>query len=67
VLAGDPNAVNRDVAHYFDSSKFALPGVCPAYDGTGDRNYIRPPADFANDMTDVKLMRVIEIGLKYRF
>jgi hypothetical protein len=60
VLTGDPNAVNRDVAHYFDSSKFALPAVYPAYDGTGERNYIRRPADFANDMTLTKAFKIRE-------
>jgi hypothetical protein len=60
VLTGDPNAVNRDFAHYFDTSKFAVPGVYPSYDGTGDRNYIRRPSTFANDMTLTKSFRIHE-------
>jgi len=59
-LTGDPNAVNGDLAHYFDANKFGLPGVYPAYDGTGDRNYIVRPSTYANDMTITKAFTIKE-------
>lgn len=59
-LTGDPNAVNKDIAHFFDASKFGLPGVYPSYDGTGDRNYIVRPGTFANDMTLTKAFTIKE-------
>ena len=59
-LTGDPNALNRDFAHYFDASKFALPGFYPGLRGKGDRNYIRRPDSFANDMTLTKAFKIKE-------
>ena len=59
-LSGDPNALSRDFAHYFDPTKFALPGVYPAADGRGPRNYVERPGNFANDMTLTKAFRVKE-------
>jgi hypothetical protein len=59
-LTADPNALNRDLAHYFDATKFALPGFYPAYDGKGDRNYIVRPGNFANDMTLTKAFKIRE-------
>src|SRR6185436_3646071 len=47
-------------AHYFDTSKFALPGSYPGYTGLGDRNYIRRPFSFANDMTLTKAFNIRE-------
>jgi hypothetical protein len=60
LLAGDPTAINQDMAHYFDPSKLAIPGVYPAYDGTGPRNYLQRPSTFANDMTLTKAFRIHE-------
>jgi len=59
-LTGDPNAGTSDFAHYFDTSKFALPGSYPGYTGLGDRNYIRRPFSFANDMTLTKAFKIRE-------
>ncbi len=57
---GDPNALNRDFAHYFDPSKLSIPGVFPSYDGTGPRNYLVRPGLFANDMTLTKAFTIRE-------
>jgi hypothetical protein len=59
-LNGDPNALNRDLAHYFDATKFNLQGVYPAYEGLGPRNYIVRPGNFANDMTLTKAFTIKE-------
>jgi hypothetical protein len=59
-LAGNPNAGNRDFAHYFDANQFSLPGTYPTADGRGPRNYITRPGNFANDMTLTKAFRIHE-------
>jgi hypothetical protein len=59
-LSGDPNALSRDFAHYFDPTKLALGGLYPTADGRGPRNYITRPGNFANDMTLTKSFRIKE-------
>lgn len=52
--------MNRDLAHYFDPSKFSIPGFFPGYQGLGPRNYIVRPGNFANDMTLTKAFTIRE-------
>ncbi len=50
----------QDIAHYFDPSKFSIPGFFPQYDGTGPRNYFVRPGNYANDMTLTKAFTIRE-------
>ncbi len=59
-LKGDISASNPDQAHLFDPSKFSVPGFYPAFDGTGARNYLERPGNFANDMTLTKAFTIKE-------
>jgi hypothetical protein len=58
-LTGDVTG-SKEFAHYFDTSKLAVNGIFPSYDGTGERNYIERPASFANDMTLTKAFTIKE-------
>ncbi len=59
LVSGSP-MTNLDSSHYFDPNKFSIPGVYPAYDGTGPRNYLTRPSTYANDMTLTKAFRIHE-------
>src|SRR5262249_31582524 len=59
-LTGDVNALSQDISHYFDPTKLAVQGIYPAADGTGPRNYIVRPGNFANDMTITKAFKIHE-------
>jgi hypothetical protein len=58
VVLGDPNELDRDVAHQFDPSQLGVPGIYPAADGRGDRNFIQGRGSFANDISIVKKFEV---------
>jgi hypothetical protein len=57
---GDPNELNRDLAHQFDPTKFFLPGIYPQGDGRGPRNYLKARGAFSNDLTVTKAFRITE-------
>ena len=57
-VTGDPNSLDRDTAHQFNPSALGLPGIYPAADGTGDRNFIKGRGSFANDISIVKQFQV---------
>jgi len=59
-VTGDVNSISQDISHYFDPTKLAVQGIYPAADGTGPRNYIVRPGNFANDMTITKSFRIHE-------
>ncbi|HKA01103.1 MAG TPA: carboxypeptidase regulatory-like domain-containing protein [Candidatus Solibacter sp.] len=59
LTSGDVTA-NSNFAHLFDTSKLAVPGIYPSYDGTGPRNYVQRPGTFANDMTLTKAFHIKE-------
>jgi len=59
-LAGDPNAINKDLAHQFDASKLSIPPFYPGDTGLGPRNYLVRPGNFANDMTLTKAFKIKE-------
>ena len=60
-LVGDANKVQRDDAHQFDPNVFAIPGIYPASDGNGRRNFIKGRGSFANDLSIIKKF---EVGAK---
>ena len=60
LVTGDLTGLSKDFAHQFDPTKFAIPGIYPAYDGTGPRNYITRPGTYANDMTLTKAFTIKE-------
>jgi hypothetical protein len=62
-VPGDPNALDRDFAHQFDPSQLGVPGIYPASDGRGDRNFVHGRGSFAND---ISLVKKFEIGGKHR-
>jgi hypothetical protein len=53
-VLGDPNRSNSDFAHQFDVSQLGVPGIYPAGDGTGPRNFLRGRGTFSNDLSLVK-------------
>jgi len=58
---GDANKINRDTAHQFDPNAFAIPGIYPASDGNGPRNFIKGRGSFAND---ISIIKKFEVGAK---
>jgi hypothetical protein len=54
VTLGDPNSGKSDFAHQFDPSQLGVPGIYPAGDGRGDRNFVHGRGSFANDVSIVK-------------
>ena len=54
VLASDPNDLDADFAHQFNAGALAVPGIYPASDGTGPRNFIRGLPTFSNDISLIK-------------
>ncbi|MCC6862939.1 MAG: TonB-dependent receptor [Bryobacterales bacterium] len=59
-LLGDPNSLDRDVAHQFDIAQLGLPDVYPKADGTGPRNYLLGRGSFSNDLTITKAFKITE-------
>jgi hypothetical protein len=45
---------------HFNPSNLGVPGILPASNGTGDRNYLTAPGTFVNDMSVVKIFHVTE-------
>jgi hypothetical protein len=54
VPLGDPNKASGDLGHQFDPSQLAVPGIFPANDGTGPRNFLNGRGSFANDISLTK-------------
>jgi len=54
VVLGDPNDADTDFAHRFDATALGVPGIYPAGDGTGPRNFIRGLPTFSNDISLIK-------------
>ena len=59
-MNGDPSALSQDFDHYFDPTKFTIPGIFPVNDGQGPRNYLTRPSTYANDMTLTKAFNIRE-------
>jgi len=67
VVQGDVNTAPGDMAHQFDPNQLAVPGIYPAGDGTGDRNFVKGRGSFANDVSVVKRFSVgAKRGLELR-
>lgn len=60
LMQGDPNQINRDMAHQFDLTKLGLPGIFPTNDGSGTVNYLHGRGSFSNDLTIAKAFRITE-------
>ena len=58
VLLADPNDLNSDFEHMFSAAALGLPGIYPAGDGRGDRNFLRGMPSFGNDLSFVKNFRI---------
>jgi hypothetical protein len=54
VELNDPNAGTLDFAHQFDPSALGVPGIYPAADGTGPRNFLKGRPTFSNDISLIK-------------
>jgi hypothetical protein len=59
-LLANGNANGATSPLYFDPSKLAVPGIYPASDGKGPRNFLNGKGSFANDITLVKTIRIHE-------
>jgi hypothetical protein len=54
VVNGNPNGASGDLAHQFDPNALSVPGIFPANDGTGPRNFLRGRGSFSNDISITK-------------
>jgi hypothetical protein len=57
-IAGSLSSTNPSL--YFNPANLGLPGIYPAGNGTGPRNYLTAPGTFVNDMTLSKQFRIVE-------
>jgi hypothetical protein len=57
-LNGDPNKASGDLGHQFDPAALGVPGIFPAANGTGDRNFLQGRGSFANDISLTKQFRL---------
>ncbi len=60
LMQGDPNQLNRDMAHQFDLTELGLPGIYPTNDGSGTVNYLHGRGSFSNDLTITKAFKITE-------
>lgn len=61
-VLGDATALARDFSHQFDPAKLGVPAVYPAADGTGDRNFLRAPGTFTNNISLIKVFSLRDVG-----
>ena len=61
-VLGDASAMKADFAHQFDPTKFGVPAIYPAADGTGPRNFMTAPGTFTNNISLIKIFKVRERG-----
>jgi len=57
-VSGTPNKASGDLGHQFDPSALAVPGIFPANNGTGPRNFLNGRGSFANDISLTKQFRL---------
>jgi hypothetical protein len=57
VVNGDVNQ-RGELANQFDPTQLGVPGLFPAADGTGPRNFINGRGSFSNDISFVKQFRI---------
>lgn len=70
VFLGTPDLTPRQIisgrlggtanGYYYNPAGLAVPGIYPASNGTGSRNFLTAPGTFANDMTLTKRFNITE-------